>query len=57
MPEARPLKATSHWRSGIAAMFMTKHLRQCHGLVAADQAKDFAASFEAPDTADAGPRR
>ena len=54
MPEARPLRATSHWRSGIAAMFMTKHLRQCDGLPSADDSKDFAASFESPDSADAG---
>ena len=54
MPEARPPRATSHWRSGIAAMFMTKHLRQRDGLAGADYAKDFAASLESPDAADAG---
>jgi hypothetical protein len=54
MPEARPLSATSHWRSGIAAMFMTKHLRQCDGLPCADDSKDFAASLESPDGPDAG---
>ena len=57
MPEARPLSATSHWRSGIAAMFMTKHLRQCDGLSCADDSKDFAASLESPDGPDAGPGR
>ena len=57
MPEARPLSATSHWRRGMAVMFMTKGLRKRDGPFVADDAKGFAVSSERPDATDAGPRR